>query len=273
LFKRPQSNNVLNQLDLAFIVDTTGSMGAFIQAARQHMVALLKALTAEAPLPIELQVGFVEYRDHPPQEATYVYRAHAFTTDLKRAQHTIDQLTPNGGGDACEAVFDGIVAACDDLKWREHSHRLAVLIGDAPPHGVGFSADSFRDGCPCGLNPDRVTAHVEDANVTLYAVGLTNSVESSFARLARFTGGEYFTAVQGPAAIDAIKGVLLSEFGELDLDRQVLDACRAQPDWTIDAISNTLTIPRAPATRCSSRGKVGMGAHVHSQSARQTGRR
>ena len=259
LFNRPQSATVLNQLDLAFIVDTTGSMGAFIQAARQQMVALLKALTAEAPLPIELQVGFVEYRDHPPQEATYVYRTHAFTTDLKQAQHTIDQLTPNGGGDACEAVFDGIVVACDDMTWREHSHRLAVLIGDAPPHGVGGHGDSFRDGCPCGLNPDRVTARVENANVTLYAVGLTNSVESSFARLARFTGGEYFTAVQGTAAIDAIKGVLLSEFGELDLDRQVLEACGAQPDWTIDAISNSLLIPRGRISNSLSRlGRRGL---------------
>jgi hypothetical protein len=30
--------NQLNQVDLAFIVDTTGSMGAFISAARRQMI-------------------------------------------------------------------------------------------------------------------------------------------------------------------------------------------------------------------------------------------
>jgi hypothetical protein len=58
----------LNQVDLAFVVDTTGSMGPFIAAAQHQMVAMLRALAEDAQVAIDLQVGVVEYRDHPPQE-------------------------------------------------------------------------------------------------------------------------------------------------------------------------------------------------------------
>ena len=53
--------DALNQVDLAFVVDTTGSMGAFIDAARRHMIALLRALTAEAATPIDLRLGVVDH--------------------------------------------------------------------------------------------------------------------------------------------------------------------------------------------------------------------
>jgi hypothetical protein len=58
--------DALNQLDLAFVVDTTGSMGAFIGAARQHMIALLRSLTDGALTRPDLRLAVVEYRDHPP---------------------------------------------------------------------------------------------------------------------------------------------------------------------------------------------------------------
>ncbi len=249
----------LNQVDLSFIVDTTGSMGHFITAARQQMIDVLTALTDRSSLPIDMQIGLIEYRDHPPEDRSFVFRAHAFTPNLKAVQTTIDHLKPEGGGDACEAVFDGILAACDELEWRTHSQRLAVLIGDAPPHGVGGRGDGFRTGCPCGLNPDRVTSHVETSGIVLYAIGLTHDVTDSFTRLARFTGGEYFASAQGAAAIDTLKGVLLNDFDDLDLDRQVLDRCAARSDWTIDQISDTLSMPRGRISSSLSRlGRRGL---------------
>ena len=37
-------HNELNQLDLAFVVDTTGSMGTLIAAAQDQMIAMIDAL-------------------------------------------------------------------------------------------------------------------------------------------------------------------------------------------------------------------------------------
>jgi hypothetical protein len=234
----------LSQVDLAFVVDTTGSMGAFINDARRQMTDMLQAATGAAPLPIDLRVAVVEYRDHPPQDRTFVARAHAFAADLDRVRKTIAVLKPDGGGDAPEAVYDGLAAACRELAWRPHACRLAVLIGDAPPHGVGASGDSFRAGCPCGLTTAGATALLEQHGLTLYALGLTPSVKESFTQLASWTGGTYFEGQRGQSAIDAVRSVIAREFEEIDMDRRVLELCRAAPDWTMDGVSDALASGR-----------------------------
>src|SRR5215469_15234430 len=99
--------NEINAVDLAFVVDTTGSMGRLIAAAQNQMVSMLRELAQAAD--INLWLGVVEYRDHPPQDKM-VYKVHTFTGDLQKAQKTIMSLAADGGGDAPEAVLDGIVA-------------------------------------------------------------------------------------------------------------------------------------------------------------------
>lgn len=230
----------LNQVDLAFVVDTTGSMGPFIEQAREQMTATLDALAEDAEIAPDLQVAVVEYRDHPPQEETFVFRAHAFTGSRKRVQSTIRHLRPTGGGDAPEAVYDGLRAACDRLTWRPHSRRLAVLVGDAPPHGVQRHGDTFPDGCPCGLTLESTTALIEQGGIILYALGLTPAVRESFAPLAYYTGGEYFAVGRGANAIDAIRTVLVAEFADLAFDRRVLEQCARDPDWTVDGLCEAL---------------------------------
>src|ERR1044071_5396679 len=84
---------------------------------------------------IVLFVGFVEYRDHPPQEKTFVTRVNPLTSDIKRMQKAINSLKADGGGDAPEAVYDGVFAACKQIEWRPFSCRFTLLVGDAPPHG------------------------------------------------------------------------------------------------------------------------------------------
>jgi hypothetical protein len=237
--------NALEQVDLAFVVDTTGSMRGFIKDARRQMTDMLQGATGAAPLPIDLRVGVVEYHDHPPQDQTFVARVHAFDADLGTVHRTLAELRlGGGGGDGPEAVFDGLAAACRDLVWRPHACRLAVLIGDAPPHGVGSTSDSFRNGCPCGLTTAAVTALLEQHGVTLYALGLTNAVKDSFTPLAAWTGGVFFEAQHGQNAIAAIREVIAREFEEIDTDRRVLELCRTTPDWTMDGLSEVLASGR-----------------------------
>ncbi len=240
----------VNALDLAFVVDTTGSMGAFIQAAQRQMVAMIDALARGHD--VELRLGVVEYRDHPPQDRL-VSRAHPFTADLKAAQKTINGLKPDGGGDGPESVLDGVRDACLKLEWRPHARRVAVLVGDAPPHGVGASGDGFPKGCPCGDTIDSVTAVAEEARVTLYALGLTPCVRDSFGRLSRFTGGEYFDAGRGDAAIERLKGLLEAEFGHLELDRRLLALRRDEPALSIDALAGQLGSSRPAVSAAVSR--------------------
>jgi hypothetical protein len=212
---------------------------------------------------VRLRLGVVEYRDHPPQDRM-VYRVHPMTGDRGESRAVIDRLTPEGGGDGPEAVLDGVLAACRELQWRPHARRLAVLVGDAPPHGVGGRGDGFPRGCPCGETIESVTAAAEEARVTLYALGLTEWVAAPFAKLARYTGGEYFAAGLGAAALDRLGQILRAEFGHLDLDGRalrVLSEPGADGRLTTDDLAERLAVtPGAAAasiTRLTARRLLG----------------
>lgn len=58
--------NEINAVDLAFVVDAAGSMGGLIAAAQNQMITMLEELTRAAN--INLWLGVVECRDHPPQD-------------------------------------------------------------------------------------------------------------------------------------------------------------------------------------------------------------
>ena len=132
----------INHFDFAFIVDTTGSMGGLIKAAQKQMVEMIDTLSKESE--IDTRFGVVEYRDHPPQD-NMIFRAYDLTDNLKKARKAISGLRAAGGGDAPEAVFAGIVGAINELSWRPHSRRISLLVGDAPPHGVGYRGDGFPE--------------------------------------------------------------------------------------------------------------------------------
>ena len=231
----------INAVDLAFVVDTTGSMGGLITAAQRQMIRMLEELTHAAD--IHLHLGVVEYRDHPPQD-TLVYRVYDFTESMKKAQQTINGLDVNGGGDAPEAVLDGIVAACRELSWRKSARRLLVLVGDAPPHGVGARGDGFKDGCPCGETIASVTSLAEEKCVTIHALGLTTAVEVAFTEMSYLTGGKFFSSQQGTQAIEHLATLLRMEFADLDVDRRVLELQQKQPELTIEEMANHLQLSR-----------------------------
>lgn len=244
----------INGFDLAFVVDTTGSMGGLIAQARQDMLRTIAELAAVAQ--VQLRVGVVEYRDHPPQESTFVTRVHPLTSDLSTAQQYIAGLQAVGGGDGPEAVLDGAVAAALELDWRPHARRVAILVGDAPPHGVGATGDGFRNGCPCGETVASTTAHLENARVILYAIGLQPGVADSFGQLSGWSGGEYF-ASQGRSggtseAIERIKTLLSREFGDVEFDRCVLREITAHRG----ANSEMLTLDELAAQMGTSRPTV-----------------
>jgi len=240
----------INALDLAFVVDTTGSMSGLIAAAQRQMIGMVDALSQTAGAAMRL--GVVEYRDHPPQDPL-VYRVHGLTADLATARKTIDGLRADGGGDGPESVLDGVLAACRELEWREHARRIAVLVGDSPPHGLGARGDGFPRGCPCGETIESVTAAAEEARITLYALGLTRGVTESFTRLSALTGGEFFATGSGDAALDQLKALLEAEFGTLDFDRRVLDGWNVRPGIPLDELATALGSSRPAVSAALSR--------------------
>ncbi|KAH3748505.1 hypothetical protein DPMN_182951 [Dreissena polymorpha] len=66
------TNSMTTHLDIAFIMDTTGSMGPYIETARNNIKRVVQEITEISES--HIRFALIEYRDHKPEENTYVYR-------------------------------------------------------------------------------------------------------------------------------------------------------------------------------------------------------
>lgn len=84
-----------------------------------------------------MQVGVVNYRDHPPQDRTYITQIHHLTRDIAETRKFLIGTEASGGGDRPEALCCGLHDCLSKLNWRNDAVKVVILITDAPPHGLG----------------------------------------------------------------------------------------------------------------------------------------
>jgi Mg-chelatase subunit ChlD len=137
--------------DIIFLQDTTGSQGSYIDAARKAIRGICDKISTSADISKELiRFGLIAFRDHPPQDMTYVTKNFGFTSDIAQMERNLASLIASGGGDGPEAQTAAIAEALN-TEWTEDAMKIVILITDAPPHGLGESGDGFDK------SPDRKT--------------------------------------------------------------------------------------------------------------------
>ncbi|CAF2748459.1 unnamed protein product [Rotaria sp. Silwood2] len=198
-------------LDLAFAMDCTGSMGSYIESATQNIRSIVEEIVTSEKSDIHL--ALVEYRDHPPQEATFVTRVHDFTSKVKEMKGWLEQCEALGGGDAPEAVADALHAVLK-LSWRPEATKICILISDAPPHGLDPNGDGFPEGDPSGLDPLQTVREMAEKQITLYCVGVEPPIvpyRDFFMAIAYLTGGQYVPMVNAKLLAQVIIGGVREE--------------------------------------------------------------
>ena len=122
---------MVNDVDVFFIFDATGSMGdelQYLQAEMKDVIARAKEATGG----LNIRTGAVVYRDHQDE---YLTRISRLTEDIKETQTFIDKQQASGGGDYPEAVPEALMAAMNSAGWDANARaRIAFLILDAPCH-------------------------------------------------------------------------------------------------------------------------------------------
>lgn len=118
-------------IDLAFCIDTTGSMQGEIENVKAKTKELVAKLAGGKPSPV-IRVGLVAYRDRGDD---YVTKVFPFSEDIDKVVKDISSLNANGGGDAPEAVNEALHVSLNTLKWSDDKKtlKLLFLIGDAGP--------------------------------------------------------------------------------------------------------------------------------------------
>jgi len=128
----PEAARLLpDALDLAFVVDTTGSMTDELSYLQTELQSIVDFVTEQAG-PLSLRLALVVYRDHGDD---YVTRTFDFTQTVSVFSAHLAQQSADGGGDYPEAVEEGLVEL-NGLSWRDGNvARVAFWIADAPSHG------------------------------------------------------------------------------------------------------------------------------------------
>ncbi len=124
-------NGSLTRVELAFIVDATGSMGDELEFLKADLKSVIETVENENAQ-IDILTGTVFYRDEGDE---YVVKHSGFTADINNTIDFIGQQVASGGGDYPEAVHTALKTAMGELQWSDNARtRIAFLILDAPPH-------------------------------------------------------------------------------------------------------------------------------------------
>lgn len=125
----PETAPMRTQLDLMFMIDTTGSMGDELTYIQTELENVIDRVSDATKTDIQLSVNF--YRDEGDD---YVVRDYGFTKNISIAIDHLRDQKASGGGDYEEAVEQAIDNALNKHKWRAGSEKLMFLVLDAPPH-------------------------------------------------------------------------------------------------------------------------------------------
>ena len=123
--------SVSDVVDVAFVVDATGSMDDEISYLKAELNDVIGRMQEEQSS-LEIRLGSVFYRD---KGEAYLTRKTKFSTDISKTISFISKQNAAGGGDTPEAVEVALDEAINGLNWSEHARaKLLFLVLDAPPH-------------------------------------------------------------------------------------------------------------------------------------------
>jgi len=225
-----------DKLDVAFCVDTTGSMGSWIRAAKKQVKGTMRQLRASGK---KVRFGFVAYKDHSDKEVTSITD---FTQDENECQACVDEWRASGGGDCPEAVATAFKEV-GDLSWDMEATRLCILITDAPPHGLGgHSYDAYPTGDPDGNDVFKNAHSLGCGGVAIYVVytgyGSDGMTESVYRGIAERTGGAFLRLSNSSA--DQLSQIVIAS----SLEENILDELAEQVMPYYEQIKGTHGIAR-----------------------------
>ncbi|KZT55455.1 hypothetical protein CALCODRAFT_437201 [Calocera cornea HHB12733] len=216
--------------DLVFIQDATGSQGSYISHATENIEEICNTIvnTGKLVRPEDLRLGLIAFRDHPPQDNTFITKKFPFTSDVSQMKENLKTLYASGGGDGPEAVTAALHDALYNMEWRPEARRMVVLIADAPPHGLGEYGDAgFDNGSPDGYDPIEIVREMARRGITLFFVACEPALSGYlyanefYHAMTSLTGGTVLPLTTSSLLSHAIIGSVLENLDMEDLIREV----------------------------------------------------
>lgn len=173
-------------LEMVFVLDTTGSMGGLLDAAKEKIWSIVNEVMQKQSSPA-VRVGLVAYRDRGDE---YVTQVVPITSDLDLVYTNLMQLRAAGGGDSPENVRRALAEAVKRAGWSPAKGGLAqvvFLVGDAPPQSYADEPDTLATAAE---------AVRKNMIVNTIQCGRDGETEQAWKKIAEAGQGKYFAIAQ-----------------------------------------------------------------------------
>ena len=181
-------------IEVAFVLDTTGSMAGLIDGAKQKIWSIANSIVDINPN-AEIRMALIGYRDIGDD---YVVKSYEMSDDIQGLYGNLVRFRADGGGDGPESVNEALDVAISDLDWSDSDEvrRIVFLVGDAPPH-MDYRDDrkypeTLREARQRGIIINTVQA------------GDAPDTYEFWQEIAELGGGKYFAIPQDGGQVDII---------------------------------------------------------------------
>ena len=126
-------------IDVAFSMDTTGSMFPAIAQVRRSVDKLAKELFDELP---DIRIAIMAHGDYC--DGDKVLTIQDFTNKPEVISRFVKTVGDTYGGDADEA-YEFVLNRARTLSWTGGTNKALVMIGDCCPHAVGYKYGKIKN--------------------------------------------------------------------------------------------------------------------------------
>jgi hypothetical protein len=179
----------IKQADVAFVMDTTGSMSSSINALKSALSgSLLAQLQAAIP---NVGIAIVDHKDFGNGDPWAVNVRQPITTTLSLAQNAVNAMSASGGGDEPEAQVGAMYFALTG----QANNGTPALAAHVPSMPGAFGGVDFRAGSvPVVVLITDASWHDPSGNASIAALkGAFASTKAKFVNIAdssfSFSGG------------------------------------------------------------------------------------
>jgi Mg-chelatase subunit ChlD len=174
------------QIEVCFVLDTTGSMGGLLDGAKQKIWSIANEVIAAQPAPT-VKFALIGYRDRGDE---YVTRLTPLTDDIDAIYADLRKFQAGGGGDQPESVSQALDEAVRKIGWSSDRSVLKIiyLVGDAPPHTDYRDGPDYRDVCAEAAKRDLIINTVQCGSIP--------GTRDFWTEIARRSEGQYVALAQ-----------------------------------------------------------------------------
>lgn len=230
-----------NLIQVALLLDTSGSMDGLIEQAKSQLWQILNQLgqtekNNEGP---RIEIALYQYgNDGIPSSADYIQQVLTFTNDMDAVSDALFQLRTNGGEEYCGKAINN---ALEELPWSNHPNNLR-LIYIAGNEGFDQGPLAFNVACKAAKKRDIMVN-------TIFCGPSIEGMRTGWQQAALLTGGHYANIdhneatayIETPFDQDIARLNIQLNSTYIPFGQMGLEKCKLQTDQDANALQYSLS--------------------------------